>query len=65
MRVEYEHEISLNEADQMKRVPDSTRLGDPAKIYELLQKGNPRIWALMFDFQRPDPTMVPKRRVHV
>lgn len=40
----------------------SANLGDPAKLIEKFQEGNRRIAALLFDIQRPDPTMIPRRR---
>lgn len=40
----------------------SINLGDPARLIEKFQEGNVKIAAMLFDMQRPDPTMIPHRR---
>lgn len=40
----------------------SANLGDPAKLYERLRAGEIKIFAMLFDLQRPDPSMIPRRR---
>lgn len=40
----------------------SINLGDPARLIEKFLEGDIRTACMLFDMQKPDPTLVPKRR---